>query len=99
MFVENIVLIFNFLVEFSIVLGMCVCSNLEGEKLILVINLNIDSNVTKWWLRFSDSIKVMKMQLNMIRSCDNNIILKHIICISHILQLGNQKMTTCKIFI
>jgi hypothetical protein len=45
--VENIVLIFNFLVEFSIVLGMCVCSNLEGEKLILVINLNIDSNVTK----------------------------------------------------
>jgi hypothetical protein len=45
--VENIVLIFNFLVEFSNVLGMCVCPKLEGKKLILVINLNIDSNVIK----------------------------------------------------
>ncbi len=46
---ENILLIFNFMVEYSNVLGMCVCSRLEGKKLILilVINLNIDFNVTK----------------------------------------------------
>lgn len=42
MFVKNIVLIFYFLVEFSNVLGMCVCSKLEGKKVILVINLKID---------------------------------------------------------